>query len=213
MTTEPRLRLVCTRCLWPLLERTPDGDLSCHRCGQIVYSTAPLPYTEGRTLSDYQLGARPPERKRAMTSAATPPSAQVVELILDWPPIELSPNHRTKKGRQSKDTGKIWTAKSDASRKYKEDCRLLARSEMVAARMRGVTFPLPGPVRVTLTFVMRRWERRDGDNLIASFKAGFDGLVAAALIKDDSLKYLRPIIVEAETGPRQHVRVLLEAAA
>lgn len=141
-------------------------------------------------------------------SADTPSGAPVVELDVPWPPRELSPNYRPRTGNANAQ-GRRWTDRAQAAGIYKEDCRKLARSAMAISPL---AFPLAAPVFVTVTFVMRRWMRRDGDNLVASIKAAIDGLVVAHLIEDDSFKVLRPILIDAETGPVQQVRFRLEGA-
>lgn len=36
----------CPRCSWPLTEYDGDGDISCHHCGHITYTSTPLPYIQ-----------------------------------------------------------------------------------------------------------------------------------------------------------------------
>ena len=56
---------------------------------------------------------------------------------------------------------------------------------------------------------------RDYDNFTAAFKAGQDTLTTrnggAGILVDDSFKYLRPVTIDCEDGPRALVRVELFA--
>jgi crossover junction endodeoxyribonuclease RusA len=96
-----------------------------------------------------------------------------MRIVLPFPARELSPNARCH-----------WAVKAAAVRKYRDTCHWLAK---------GTTAPSDGAVRIT--FHPRTAHRVDDDNLIASFKAGRDGLCAAWGIDDAGL---RPEYVIAE---------------
>lgn len=61
---------------------------------------------------------------------------------------------------------------------------------MQQMREQGVAGPLPTPVHMTMTFVLADRTRRDYDNMLASMKAGIDGLHDAGLLIDDSCEML-----------------------
>lgn len=88
-------------------------------------------------------------------------------VLLPWPPRELSPNSRTH-----------WRAKATRAKAYRADCHWLTRHAEPEA-------PADGPIPVRITFCPRDKRKRDLDNMLASFKAGLDG-VADALGVDDS---------------------------
>ena len=88
---------------------------------------------------------------------------------LPWPPSCLSPNARIH-----------WAPKRAATAKYRADCAWASRAAGIFDGM-----ILPDPLPMTITFCPPNKRRRDRDNLIASFKAGQDGL-SDAIGLDDS---------------------------
>lgn len=97
------------------------------------------------------------------------------ELVhLPWPPRELSPNVRTH-----------WAKLAKAKKAYRTTCRWLAVEQAVVHKLQA-TDSAGGRLRLHLLFVPPTRARRDVDNLVASMKAGLDGL-ADALGMDDSL--------------------------
>ena len=112
-------------------------------------------------------------------------------VILPWPPQALSPNARPH-----------WAAKSKAAKAYRMQCFLFATKA-------GLVAPA-GRILLQLEFLPPTARRRDDDNLLASFKAGRDGL-ADALGIDDSLFVSQVQIGEVHPGGA--VRVTLSTAA
>jgi crossover junction endodeoxyribonuclease RusA len=88
-------------------------------------------------------------------------------LRMPWPPVRLSPNARLH-----------WRAKHRVIRSYRTECA--AAVGMTAGRR----LP-PGRLLLDLTFHPPDRRSRDRDNMLASFKAGIDGM-AQALGIDDS---------------------------
>lgn len=88
---------------------------------------------------------------------------------LDWPPKGLSPNARLHPLR-----------KHAIGAKYRSDCCYLAKSE----NAHNAVWP-DGKLPVEIVFHPPTKHKRDLDNMIASFKAGQDG-VADAMGVDDS---------------------------
>ena len=111
----------------------------------------------------------------------------MITFELALPPRELSPNVRTHP----------WNLIRH-KRIYRHACKV----DSLNVR-RGyetvMTFPLPPPVQMHLTFVVTTKRRRDLDNLIASMKSGIDGIVDAGLIRDDSADDLS-ITADVELG-------------
>lgn len=101
-------------------------------------------------------------------------------VILPWPPQALSPNARPH-----------WAAKSKAAKAYRMQCFLFAKKA-------GLGAPA-GRILLQLEFLPPTARRRDDDNLLASFKAGRDGL-ADALGIDDSLFVSQVQIGEVHPG-------------
>lgn len=122
--------------------------------------------------------------------AAEPEKRSAARFVLPWPPKELSPNARMH-----------WAALSKVKRKYRNACREQAIVQG-AQPMAGYYF------RVLVTFVPPDRRKRDRDNLIASMKAGFDGL-ADALQVDDAGFIPTYEVADAIGGM---VRITVEAA-
>lgn len=91
-----------------------------------------------------------------------------IELVLPWPPRDLSPNARIH-----------WRKKAPITKAYKEACWALAKQS-------GITVPDSPRIALWLTFYPPDRRARDDDNIIASFKAGRDGLALALGIDDKS---------------------------
>lgn len=133
-----------------------------------------------------------------MTKAAARPA---IMLELPFPPAELNPNKARRLHRMHV---------APIAARYKQACRVLALNARRELEKDGATFPLPTPAMAIVTFVLATKQRRDLDNLLASFKAGLDGIVAAGLLSDDNAFDLR-LGIEAVVGETVGVRVRLEA--
>ena len=109
------------------------------------------------------------------------------QILLPWPASALSPNARGH-----------WSQKSRAAKSYRMQCFLFAKKA-------GLVAPA-GRILLQLEFLPSSRRRRDDDNLLASFKAGRDGL-ADALGIDDSL-FVSQVQI-GEVYPGGAVRVTL----
>lgn len=89
------------------------------------------------------------------------------KIILPWPPAKLSPNARGH-----------WGGKEISRKKYKTDCRMLAGKR---------SFP-DGKIALEITFCPPDARRRDLDNMLASIKAGLDGVAAAWGVDDNRFR-------------------------
>lgn len=124
---------------------------------------------------------------RLIAAGLTPGQEIVGQVILPFPPVELSPNWRGH-----------WSTHSSAARQYRRMCRALA----LEAKLRVPDDAgADGVIHIRLDFFPPSRARRDDDNVFASFKAGRDG-VADALACDDA--QFRTITVLHET-PRSCV--------
>lgn len=117
-----------------------------------------------------------------------------LRVILPWPPRVLSPNSRPPH----------WAVLAKAKRAY----RLACHAEAMAAGWRKGAFAPADRLHVRLVFVPPDRRRRDMDNLIASAKAGLDGL-ADALGVDDS-RWMLTCAIDDNIGGM--VRVCVGAA-
>ncbi len=90
-----------------------------------------------------------------------------MQITLNWPPPELSPNARVH-----------WAKRASKVKSYRSQCGWKARSQGL--------FPSDADeVAMTITFRPPDLRRRDRDNMIAAFKAGMDG-ISDAIGVDDS---------------------------
>jgi len=107
-------------------------------------------------------------------------------VILPWPPKDLSPNARAH-----------WRAKAPVTAAYKRACWALA----VEAGLRAPEDVDSDSQRLHLWLEFYPPDRRarDDDNMIASFKAGRDGL-AQALGVDDKRFVCHPVVMDQIGG-------------
>lgn len=105
-----------------------------------------------------------------------------MRVTLPWPPKELSPNARLH-----------WSKKSKAAKAYRTACFALARE----AGLKSV--PFEGRIHLWIDFFPPDRRHRDDDNMIATFKAGRDGL-ADALGVDDKRFVCHPFVSERIGG-------------
>jgi len=115
---------------------------------------------------------------------------QQVDITLPWPDSKLSPNHRGH-----------WSVVAKAKKSYRQQCKAIALAGGVGC-LQGAS----GSVLVHLTFVPPDKRRRDLDNLLASMKAGLDGVADAMGIDDSKWK----LAIEMADDPVEGGRVLVE---
>ena len=116
--------------------------------------------------------------------------ARTITLRLPWFPRELSPNSRAH-----------WAAKAKAAKAYREQCGwavMQARNSFKS------------PVLATTTFHVDTKRRYDLDNLMASLKPLWDGLVDAGILQDDSTEHLRHAESKLVVGSNRYISVTLE---
>ena len=90
-------------------------------------------------------------------------------LNLPWPPKELSPNYSGH-----------WAPQASAKKKYRFAVRMLATQAKWE-------IPEQGTIYLEVEFYPPDSRKRDRDNMIASFKAGQDGLADAWKINDNRI--------------------------
>lgn len=114
-----------------------------------------------------------------------------MNIVLPWPPKALSPNAR-----------QHWAALANAKRAYRRACAWQAAEQ-------GVRHTPAEKIAMSLVFVPPDRRRRDWDNLIASMKAGLDGLADVLGVDDSRFR----ITSELAEGPGGFVRVGIEVLA
>lgn len=112
----------------------------------------------------------------------------MIELTLPWPPKSLSPNARTH-----------WRKKAPITKAYKTECWALAKAS-------GMVAPESADrLHLWLDFYPPDRRHRDDDNMIASFKAGRDGLALALGVNDK--RFITHPMVMNQIGGMVKVRV------
>lgn len=122
-----------------------------------------------------------------------------ITIVLPLPPRTLSPNGRSH-----------WATKARAVKKYRGDAKVAALAAMNEAGMRCA--PMWERATAAITFYKRTAHQSDLDNLIASLKAGLDGIADAGVIANDSgLTPLPPTVVKDAANPRVEIVVTTPA--
>lgn len=93
-----------------------------------------------------------------------------MNIVFPWPPADLSPNARVH-----------WAKLARAKKTYRMAC-------FAQAHVQGIKPAQAERVAVHLTFVPPDRRKRDLDNLIASMKAGIDGLADAMRLDDSKFR-------------------------
>lgn len=93
-------------------------------------------------------------------------------VILPWPPKELSPNARNH-----------WAKTAKFKKSYRQICWALALEAKIRVSTTGEE-----PILLGVTFFPPDRRHRDDDNMIASLKAGLDGLADALKVNDRRFK-------------------------
>lgn len=111
-----------------------------------------------------------------------------MQVILPWPPKELSPNARLH-----------WSKVAKAKKHYRQICWALSSK----ARLKVCK---EGDIHLSVTFYPpdRRW--RDTDNMFASMKAGLDGIADALQVNDK--RFVFTLVVSKETLGQVKVEIL-----
>lgn len=97
----------------------------------------------------------------------------MMQVVLPWPPKELSPNAR-----------QHWAALARVKKQYRTACWALTKKAMAEA---GIDLGAPKS-EVHLVFVPPDRRNRDADNMLASMKSGLDGLADALKVDDSTFK-------------------------
>ncbi len=90
---------------------------------------------------------------------------------LPWPPSALRPNASSPGN---------WRKKSEAAKKYRADCLILAKAAKLVT---------PESICIYLEFRPPDNRRRDLDNMLASFKQGIDAVAEAMGVDDYGFEF------------------------
>lgn len=124
----------------------------------------------------------------------------MIELHLPWPPSKLSPNSRVH-----------WAQRSKLAKQYRTECFRSARSAVQGMDLSDLQAQTAkGSIALFIDFCPPDRRHRDDDNVIASFKAGRDG-IADALMVDDKLFRIHPFLRDVPAPGGQVVVRILKA--
>lgn len=135
------------------LRRSPAARADATKCAPTCITAASVADSISATGQDSEK-----ETSRNLIDAG--------EILLPWPPRDLSPNARVH-----------WSVRSRAARLYRKACWALILAS-------GIKVDWTGPAHLWLNFYPPSRRHYDDDNLIASCKSGRDGIADALGIND-----------------------------
>lgn len=116
----------------------------------------------------------------------------MIEVLLAWPPSDLSPNKRLH-----------WTKLSKVKKSYRESCAWQTIEQKVGE--------IPeGPLLLDMTFIPPDHRSYDRDNLVARMKSGLDGLADGLKINDKRFTTLAARVSTDSIGGFVRVRITKE---
>lgn len=119
----------------------------------------------------------------------------MIEVVLGWPPSELSPNARLH-----------WAKLAKAKKSYRQKCNTVSKHQLKKYKYDE----LPEKLVLEMTFIPPDRRNYDRDNLVARMKSGIDGLADALRIND---KRFNTVISTMDTdylGGFVRIRILKE---
>lgn len=122
----------------------------------------------------------------------------MIELMLGWPPSDLSPNKRLH-----------WSKVAKVKAAYREACWALTLEQY---RIRTERVPT-GNLHLVLEFVPPDRRSYDRDNLVARMKSGLDGVADALKINDKQFTTLTARVDAGQIGGFVRVQILKESQA
>lgn len=117
----------------------------------------------------------------------------MLKVILDLPPVELSPNKRVH-----------WAKKAKKIKEYRQHAMEMAMASAFDTDMKE---PFVTPV-VQISYFNARNVKPDADNILAAMKSAFDGFTDAGIWKDDRFCFYFPVRRECDrTAPRVEITI------
>ncbi len=119
----------------------------------------------------------------------------MIELVLGWPPSNLSPNARLH-----------WAKLARAKKQYRNACFSVSKEQLKKFNTENI----PEKLVLEMTFIPPDRRSYDRDNLVARMKSGIDGLADALKIND---KRFNTVISTMDTdylGGFVRIRILQE---
>ena len=120
----------------------------------------------------------------------------MIEIVLGWPPSELSPNRRLH-----------WAKLANAKKQYRKDCLSVSREQL---KKYSKLNNLPERLVLEMTFIPPDRRSYDRDNLVARMKSGIDGLSDALRINDKRFNTVISTMDQDYLGGFVKIRILKE---
>ena len=121
----------------------------------------------------------------------------MIEVVLGWPPTDLSPNAR-----------KHWAVVARAKKQYRKDCYSVSKEQL--KKYKKITENIPERLVLEMTFIPPDRRSYDRDNLVARMKAGIDGLADALRINDKQFNTVISTMDQDYLGGFVRIRILQE---
>jgi len=121
----------------------------------------------------------------------------MIEVVLGWPPTDLSPNAR-----------KHWAVVAKAKKQYRKDCYSVSKEQL--KKYKKITENIPERLVLEMTFIPPDRRSYDRDNLVARMKAGIDGLADALRINDKQFNTVISTMDQDYLGGFVRIRILQE---
>ena len=97
----------------------------------------------------------------------------MIEVVLGWPPSDLSPNKRLH-----------WAKVALAKKQYRQACLSVTKEQLKNEKNKKNSKNIPDRLVLEMTFIPPDRRSYDRDNLVARMKSGIDGLSDALRIND-----------------------------
>ena len=120
----------------------------------------------------------------------------MIEVVLGWPPSDLSPNARLH-----------WAKLARAKKHYRQACLSVTKEQL---KKYGKCNDLPERLVLEMTFIPPDKRSYDRDNLVARMKAGIDGLSDALRINDKQFNTVISTMDQDYLGGFVKIRILQE---
>ena len=121
----------------------------------------------------------------------------MIEVVLGWPPSDLSPNKRLH-----------WAKLASAKKQYRQKCNSVAKEQL--KKFKKVTENIPERLVLEMTFIPPDKRSYDRDNLVARMKSGIDGLADALKINDKRFNTVISTMDQDYLGGFVRIRILQE---
>ena len=120
----------------------------------------------------------------------------MIEIVLGWPPSDLSPNKRLH-----------WAKLATAKKEYRKNCLSASREQL---KKYSKLNNLPERLVLEMTFIPPDRRSYDRDNLVARMKSGIDGLSDALRLNDKRFNTVISTMDQDYLGGFVKIRILKE---